>query len=62
MEPAWWRSGPGANSEYTGHAMDGDLNDPPDVKVRESSWVSLFTKYKSSYFLIHFQAYLGLYR
>jgi len=56
MEPAWWRPGPGANSEYTGHAMDGDLNDPPDVKVRESSWVSLFTKYKSSYFLIHFQA------
>jgi hypothetical protein len=21
MEPAWWRQGPGANSEYTGHAM-----------------------------------------
>uniref|UniRef100_A0A7S0N5N5 Uncharacterized protein n=1 Tax=Cryptomonas curvata TaxID=233186 RepID=A0A7S0N5N5_9CRYP len=33
MEPAWWRSGPGANSEYTGHAMDGELYNPPDVKA-----------------------------
>jgi len=33
MEPAWTRPGPGANSEYTGHAMDGELYNPPDVKV-----------------------------
>jgi hypothetical protein len=33
MEPAWWRPGPGANSEYTGHAMDGEIYDPPDVKI-----------------------------
>jgi len=33
MEPAWWRPGPGANSEYTGHAMDGELYNPPDVKI-----------------------------
>eukprot|EP00292_Cryptomonas_paramecium_P024175 CAMPEP_0113683344 /NCGR_PEP_ID=MMETSP0038_2-20120614/13242_1 /TAXON_ID=2898 /ORGANISM="Cryptomonas paramecium" /LENGTH=148 /DNA_ID=CAMNT_0000602665 /DNA_START=93 /DNA_END=536 /DNA_ORIENTATION=+ /assembly_acc=CAM_ASM_000170 len=33
MEPAWWRQGPGANSEYTGHAMDGELYNPPDEKV-----------------------------
>eukprot|EP00961_Rhodomonas_salina_P235565 3184069-Rhodomonas_salina.1 len=33
MEPAWWRQGPGANSEYTGHAMDGELYSPPDEKV-----------------------------
>ena len=33
MEPAWWRQGPGANSEYTGHAMDGEIYNPPDVKI-----------------------------
>jgi len=33
MEPAWWRPGPGANSEYTGHAMDGEIYNPPDVKI-----------------------------
>jgi len=33
MEPKWWRQGPGANSEYTGHDMDGELFDPPDEKV-----------------------------
>lgn len=33
MEPAWWRQGPGANSEYTGHAMDGDIFNPPDVPI-----------------------------
>jgi len=33
MEPAWTRPGPGANSEYTGHAMDGELYNPPDVKI-----------------------------
>jgi len=33
MEPAWWRQGPGANSEYTGHAMDGELYSPPDEKI-----------------------------
>ena len=32
--------GPGANSEYTGHAMDGELYNPPDVKV--SSHCSIF--------------------
>ena len=26
-------AGPGANSEYTGHAMDGELYNPPDAKV-----------------------------
>ncbi len=40
MEPAWWRPGPGANSEYTGHAMDGEIYDPPDVKVRRSTLAS----------------------
>ena len=33
MEPAWWRQGPGANSEYTGHAMDGELYSPPDQQI-----------------------------
>mmetsp|Transcript_8188 Transcript_8188/g.27503 ORF Transcript_8188/g.27503 Transcript_8188/m.27503 type:complete len:174 (-) Transcript_8188:43-564(-) len=33
MEPKWWRPGPGANSEYTGHDMDGELFNPPDEKI-----------------------------
>jgi hypothetical protein len=33
MEPAWWRSGPGANSEHTGPGTSGELYNPPDVKV-----------------------------
>lgn len=41
MEPAWWRNGPGANSEVTGHAMDGELYDPPHSKVNTGSGIEL---------------------
>jgi hypothetical protein len=33
QHPLTKATGPGANSEYTGHAMDGELYNPPDVKV-----------------------------